>query len=287
MINGEKTELDKRMIDELSDPLIHLVRNSADHGIELPEVREAAGKPPQGTVSLNAYHRGNSIVIQVSDDGKGLDAERIRRKAIQNGLISEADAEKMTPRQIHALIWAPGLSTAEKVTEVSGRGMGMDIVKSKIDELNGDRRDRQRTGTRHDPFDQAPADAGHSPQLDGADRRGRVRHAAGIGGRNRPPASQRPEHGLPAVDRPRPRPRDFDGPLARRVRLGGAATARDAGVDDEVTLVILGQMGTRTRTGGRPRARRSRTSSSNRWPKTTATSPASPAPAFWATAGSP
>ncbi|MFZ5831534.1 MAG: Hpt domain-containing protein, partial [Planctomycetota bacterium] len=137
VINGEKTELDKRMIDELSDPLIHMVRNAADHGIEPPEVREAAGKPRQGTIILDAFHRGNSIYIQVTDDGKGLDADRIRRKAIDRGLISEADAEKLTRQQIYQLIWEPGLSTAEKVTEVSGRGMGMDIVKSKIEELNG------------------------------------------------------------------------------------------------------------------------------------------------------
>jgi len=137
VINGEKTELDKRMIDELGDPLIHMVRNSADHGIELPEVREAAGKPRQGTVTLDAFHRGNSIIIRVSDDGKGLDPQQIRRKALERGLYTEAELEKMTRHQIYQLIWEPGLSTAEKVTQVSGRGMGMDIVKSKIEELNG------------------------------------------------------------------------------------------------------------------------------------------------------
>jgi two-component system chemotaxis sensor kinase CheA len=137
VIRGEKTELDKRMIDELGDPLIHMVRNSADHGIELPGVREAAGKPRQGTITLDAFHRGNSIVIQVTDDGKGLDQNRIREKAIEKGLITAADAEKLTPHQIYQLIWEPGFSTAEKVTEISGRGMGMDIVKSKIEEING------------------------------------------------------------------------------------------------------------------------------------------------------
>lgn len=136
-IRGEKTELDKRMIDELGDPLVHMVRNSADHGIELPDHREAAGKPRQGTVMLEAFHRGNSIVIRVSDDGKGLDTERILRKCLDKGLLTEADAEKMSPHQIHQMIWEPGLSTAEKVTDVSGRGMGMDIVKSKIEDLNG------------------------------------------------------------------------------------------------------------------------------------------------------
>lgn len=137
VVNGEKTELDKRMIDELGDPLIHMVRNSADHGIELPEVREAAGKPREGTVTLDAFHRGNSIIIQVCDDGKGLDPDRILRKALDKGIVTEADAERMTPHQIFQLIWEPGLSTAEKVTEVSGRGMGMDIVKSKIEDING------------------------------------------------------------------------------------------------------------------------------------------------------
>ena len=136
-IRGEKTELDKRMIDELSDPLIHMVRNSADHGIESPEAREAAGKPRRGTVTLEAFHRGNSIVIRVSDDGKGLDTERIIRKCLEKGILTESDAERMTPPQIHQMIWAPGMSTAEKVTGVSGRGMGMDIVKSKIEGLNG------------------------------------------------------------------------------------------------------------------------------------------------------
>ena len=136
-IRGENTELDKRMIDELGDPLVHLVRNSVDHGIELPEVRIAAGKSAEGTVELNAFHRGNSIVIEVRDDGKGLDPDRILRKALDKGLLTRADAEKMTAQQIYSLIWEPGLSTAEKITEVSGRGMGMDIVKSKIEELSG------------------------------------------------------------------------------------------------------------------------------------------------------
>lgn len=136
-IRGEHTELDKRMIDELGDPLIHIVRNSADHGIESPDQREAAGKPREGTVILDAAHRGNSIVIEIIDDGKGLDTERIRAKAIEKGVVSDADAEKLTDYQVHQLIWEPGFSTAEQVTNVSGRGMGMDIVRSKIEEING------------------------------------------------------------------------------------------------------------------------------------------------------
>ncbi len=137
VIRGEKTELDKRMIDELGDPLIHMIRNSADHGIESPEEREAAGKPRQGTVTLDAYHRGNRILIEVRDDGKGLDPEKIREKAISKGIISAADAERLTPQQTYQLIWEPGFSTAEQITEVSGRGMGMDIVRSKIEQISG------------------------------------------------------------------------------------------------------------------------------------------------------
>lgn len=137
VIRGEKTELDKRMIDELSDPLIHMVRNSADHGIESPDERAARGKPRRGVITLDAFHRGNRVFIRVSDDGKGLDAERIRQKAVEKGLITTADAERLTPSQTYQLIWEPGFSTAEKVTEVSGRGMGMDIVRSKIEQLSG------------------------------------------------------------------------------------------------------------------------------------------------------
>ncbi|WP_254510157.1 chemotaxis protein CheA [Anatilimnocola floriformis] len=137
VIRGEKTELDKRMVDELGDPLIHMVRNSADHGIESPAQRIAAGKPAQGTVTLDAFHRGNRVVIQVRDDGAGLDPQKIRAKAVSKGLISALDAERLTTQQTYQLIWAPGFSTAEKVTEISGRGMGMDIVRSKIESLNG------------------------------------------------------------------------------------------------------------------------------------------------------
>ena len=136
-ISGEKTELDKRMIDELGDPLLHMVRNAADHGIESPDVRAAAGKPREGTILLDAFHRGSSIVIRVSDDGRGLDADGILRKAMEKGLAGPTEAGKLTPQQIYPWIWVPGLTTAEKVTDVSGRGMGMDIARSKIDELNG------------------------------------------------------------------------------------------------------------------------------------------------------
>lgn len=136
-IGGEKTELDKRMIDELSDPLIHMVRNSVDHGLEPPDVREAAGKPRAGTVSLQASHRGNSVVITVSDDGRGIDCERIRRKIVAKGLVGRAEADGWTDRELVPYIWHPGLSTAETITEISGRGVGMDIVKNRIENLSG------------------------------------------------------------------------------------------------------------------------------------------------------
>lgn len=136
-IAGEKTELDKRMIDELSDPLIHMVRNSVDHGLEPADTREAAGKPRAGTVSLLAAQRGNSVVITVSDDGRGIDHERIRRKIVERGFVSQAEAARMTDRELHPQIWRPGFSTAEAVSEISGRGVGMDIVKNRIEKLNG------------------------------------------------------------------------------------------------------------------------------------------------------
>jgi two-component system chemotaxis sensor kinase CheA len=136
-IAGEKTELDKRMIDELGDPLVHMIRNSVDHGLESPEQREAAGKPRSGTVSLQASHRGNSILITVGDDGRGIDVERIRRKVVEKGLVDADEASRLSNRQLVQYIWHPGLSTAEKVTDISGRGVGMDIVKARIEGLNG------------------------------------------------------------------------------------------------------------------------------------------------------
>jgi two-component system chemotaxis sensor kinase CheA len=136
-IDGEKTELDKRMIDELSDPLIHMVRNAVDHGLEPPSQREAAGKPRSGALSLLASHRGNSVVITVSDDGRGIDCGRIRQKIIAKGLMTKTEADALADRELIAFIWHPGLSTAETVTEISGRGVGMDIVKSRIENLSG------------------------------------------------------------------------------------------------------------------------------------------------------
>lgn len=132
---GEQTEVDKTVVELLSDPLVHLVRNSLDHGIEMPDVRLAAGKPECGTVTLEAYHRGGNIVIEVSDDGKGLDKEKLRAKAIEKGLI-EPDVI-LTDKQTYELVFMPGFSTAEKLTDISGRGVGMDVVRRNIQALGG------------------------------------------------------------------------------------------------------------------------------------------------------
>jgi two-component system, chemotaxis family, sensor kinase CheA len=137
VITGEETELDKSIVEEIGDPLVHIIRNSADHGIELPEIRVAAGKSDMGTVALKAYHEGNSIVIEIEDDGKGLDPVMLRMKAVEKGVISEKEADAMTDKEAFSLIFKPGFSTAAKITNVSGRGVGMDVVKTNIEKLNG------------------------------------------------------------------------------------------------------------------------------------------------------
>ncbi len=136
-IRGEKTELDKRMIDELGDPLLHLVRNSLDHGLELPEQRRLSGKSETGTIVLAASHRGNNVFITISDDGSGLDLERIRQRILRSSLSTESALSEMSEQQIVDFIWHPGFSTASEVTDISGRGVGMDIVNTRIAELNG------------------------------------------------------------------------------------------------------------------------------------------------------
>ncbi|MDH3354811.1 MAG: chemotaxis protein CheA, partial [Chromatiales bacterium] len=135
VMSGENTEIDKTLIEKISDPLVHLVRNSVDHGIELPQDRIAAGKPATGTVNLNAFHKGGNIVIEVKDDGKGLDPEKLFNKAVEKGVVS-ADV-KLTNEQIYNLIFEPGFSTAEQLSDVSGRGVGMDVVRRNINSLGG------------------------------------------------------------------------------------------------------------------------------------------------------
>ena len=136
-MHGADTELDRQVLDLIKDPLTHMVRNSADHGLETPAERAAAGKPEQGTIRLSAYHEGGHIIICIADNGRGLNTERIKAKAVSNGLVSEAELEKMTEAQIHKFIFAPGFSTAAAVTSVSGRGVGMDVVRTNIDQIGG------------------------------------------------------------------------------------------------------------------------------------------------------
>ncbi|MDA8060129.1 MAG: chemotaxis protein CheA [Nitrospiraceae bacterium] len=136
-LSGEETELDKSVIEEIGDPLVHIIRNAIDHGLEMPEERLAAGKNAEGIVRISAYQEGNSIVIEISDDGRGVNVDRVRKKAIERNLISASDADRMTTEELVNLIFLPGFSTAEKVTDVSGRGVGMDVVRTNINKING------------------------------------------------------------------------------------------------------------------------------------------------------
>ncbi|HRO01878.1 MAG TPA: chemotaxis protein CheA, partial [Nitrobacter sp.] len=136
-MHGADTELDRQVLDLVKDPLTHMVRNSADHGLETPAERIRAGKPEQGTIRLSAYHEGGHIIICIADNGRGLDSARIRAKALSLGLATEAELEAMTEAQIHKFIFAAGFSTAASVTSVSGRGVGMDVVRTNIDQIGG------------------------------------------------------------------------------------------------------------------------------------------------------
>jgi two-component system chemotaxis sensor kinase CheA len=135
VFSGEETELDRGIVEALGDPLVHMIRNSADHGIEMPGVRVAKGKPALGTIHLRAFHKGGNIVIQIADDGGGLNSERIFAKAVEKGLVRFG--ETLCDKEIFALIFAPGFSTAEKITDLSGRGVGMDVVQRNVGKLRG------------------------------------------------------------------------------------------------------------------------------------------------------
>lgn len=137
IIHGEDTEVDKNLIEEINDPLVHLIRNAIDHGVEKPDVRESKGKNRKGTVILSAEHEGNNIVIRVVDDGKGIDPEMLKEKAVAKGFITKEKAKELTKQEAYNLIFHPGFSTAEVVTNVSGRGVGMDVVKTNVTKLRG------------------------------------------------------------------------------------------------------------------------------------------------------
>ncbi len=137
VISGEDTELDKSIVEEIGDPLVHIIRNSCDHGIETPQQRAEKGKPELGTIKLKAYNEGNQIVIQIDDDGNGLDPVMLKNKSLEKGIITEKEADSMSDKEAFTLIFRPGFSTAAAVTSVSGRGVGMDVVKTNIEKLNG------------------------------------------------------------------------------------------------------------------------------------------------------
>lgn len=137
VMHGEETELDKMVIEEISDPLIHIIRNAVDHGIETNKERLAAGKPKNGTLKLEAYHESNHIVIEISDDGRGIDIDRVKEKAVENGLISQEEVARISDAEARRFIMMPGFSTADVATETSGRGVGMDVIKTNIEKLNG------------------------------------------------------------------------------------------------------------------------------------------------------
>ena len=136
-IAGQNTDLDKSILDALAEPLAHVVRNAADHGIEMAAERQAAGKPPRGTIRLNAFHDGDQVAIEISDDGRGLNRDKIVRRAVAHGIISAEDTLRLNDTEALQLVFAPGLSTADEITEISGRGVGLDVVKTALDELKG------------------------------------------------------------------------------------------------------------------------------------------------------
>ena len=137
-MTGEDTELDRTVVDQIGDPLQHLLRNSADHGLESAALRAERGKPETGTIFLNAYQEGNNVIIQVGDDGNGIDVEAVKAKAVERGVITAEQAEVMTQKEAVNLLFMPSFSMAKQITDISGRGVGLDVVKSNIEALGGD-----------------------------------------------------------------------------------------------------------------------------------------------------
>ncbi|MDI3309934.1 MAG: chemotaxis protein CheA [Thermoanaerobacterium sp.] len=134
---GQDTEVDRTVIDEIGDPLVHLIRNSIDHGIETPELRMRKGKPETGTINLKAYHEGNNVIIEVSDDGSGINFEKVKNKAYEKGMLSDEEVNELSNEKLVKLLFEPGFSTSDKISDISGRGVGLDVVKNKIESLNG------------------------------------------------------------------------------------------------------------------------------------------------------
>ncbi|MBO0962804.1 chemotaxis protein CheA [Neobacillus sp. MM2021_6] len=138
VVEGEETELDRTVIDEIGDPLVHLLRNALDHGLESTEERLASGKSEEGKITLKAYHSGNSVFIEVADDGKGINRDKVLNKALERGVVTQKEADSLTDQQVFALLFSSGFSTADKISDISGRGVGLDVVKTKIESLSGE-----------------------------------------------------------------------------------------------------------------------------------------------------
>ena len=178
-MEGKDTELDKTILEAIKDPLTHLIRNAVDHGIECPSQREAAGKPPEGRLFLRAYHEGGQVNIEISDDGAGINLTAVKAKAVERGLIPQEHAARMSEREAYQLLFLPGFSTAQKVTNVSGRGVGMDVVKTNIEKIGGMVDLQSAAGAGDDGQNQDPANPGHYSGVDCDLRRRTLCHPAG------------------------------------------------------------------------------------------------------------
>jgi two-component system chemotaxis sensor kinase CheA len=178
-MEGSETELDKTINEAIKDPLTHILRNSLDHGIETPEQRVSAGKPASGRLHLRAYHEGGQVNIEISDDGAGIDLERVKQKALQRGVIGAQQADRMSDREMINLVFLPGFSTAEKVSNVSGRGVGMDVVKTNIEKIGGTVDLQSVRGQGNHPEDQDSAYPRHHSRARRLQRRRTICHSAG------------------------------------------------------------------------------------------------------------
>ena len=177
-MEGQETELDKSLLEAIRDPLTHSIRNAVDHGIETPAVRLAAGKPAEGVVRLRALHEGSHVIVEVHDDGAGMNIDRIRRKAVERQLVTSQRAEQMNEREILQLIFLPGFSTAEAVTSVSGRGVGMDVVRTNVEKIGGKVDVESHAGQGLHPAAAHSAHPGHYSRPDRAQPGPELRRAA-------------------------------------------------------------------------------------------------------------
>ncbi len=178
-MDGQETELDKTIIEAIRDPLTHLVRNAVDHGIEPPAERRARGKAVEGRVALHAFHEGGKVIIEMVDDGGGIDPQRVRAKAVAAKLVTPEQADRLNERELVNLVFLPGFSTAEKVTQFSGRGVGMDVVRTNVEKIGGTGQYREPAWPWHHGQDENPPDPGHHPRLDHHQQRPALRHSPG------------------------------------------------------------------------------------------------------------